>query len=86
MDDGIKIEKEKVIGASLKTPENLQGRNNLKMADLISDQVSTDLRELTSAIRDYSASSGRVATALNWLTGALVLIGVIQILLQALRK
>lgn len=86
MNDDIANQKERVIKNSLRTPEDAQGRNYLKMADLVSDQISSELSGLTSAIEEYNRSSGKVARALNWLTAMLVVTGVLQLILQFYKR
>ena len=48
-------------------------------------QLNTRIESLEKTFKKSSESSGRVASALNWLTGALVLVGVVQVFLAYIK-
>lgn len=48
-------------------------------------QLNARIESLEETFKKSSASSGRVASALNWLTGALVLVGVAQVFLAYMK-
>lgn len=49
------------------------------------DELGDEIDQLKSAFEESSRSSGKVALALNWLTGALVLVGVAQVVVAVIK-
>ena len=49
------------------------------------DDLSDEIQSLKTAFEDSSKSSGKVALAMNWLTAALVLVGLAQVVVALLK-
>ncbi|EIA1590763.1 MULTISPECIES: hypothetical protein [Vibrio] len=49
------------------------------------DELAEQMEDLKEAFQESSRSSSKVALALNWLTGALVLVGIAQVVVAYIK-
>lgn len=49
------------------------------------DELGAEIDQLKNAFEESSKSSGKVALSLNWLTAALVLVGIAQVIVALIK-
>ncbi|MDC9499525.1 MULTISPECIES: hypothetical protein [unclassified Pseudoalteromonas] len=57
----------------------------IKTAEDLAEDLAEEMGNLREAFEESSNSSSKVAGALNWLTGALVLVGVAQVVVAFIK-
>ncbi|EFO40855.1 TPA: hypothetical protein ACPJ0G_001221 [Vibrio alginolyticus] len=73
---GTKVHEQQKSAIIVRCTEDIQDSIN---------ELGYEIDKLKSAFEDSSKSSGKVALALNWLTSALVLVGVAQVVVAIMK-